>query len=316
MTRLDIAPYDGSSGPLPGSVPTTVIVLTRDEEVNIERCLASAAWADQVVVVDSGSADGTAALARTLGALVLDTEWRGFAAQREWALRNPAVRNEWVFFLDADEWVSPQLASEICDRVRRKTSVAAYRLRFRLVFTGSWIRHCGWYRGSWLVRLLRRSNCRYDTSERFGERALVDGPVGTLHNDIVDEDLKGLAAWMGKHVRYAQLEAERRWRRPGLRARLATIRGGRRAVPRVRSLLREVVYPAVPAKPVALFLYMYLVRLGFLDGRAGLRFCLLHAWHEHNVGVLLAARRGGQQQRRSIIDSPMTRHGVFGHIDR
>ena len=110
MTRLGLRPYRTGDDPPPRSVPVTVVVLTRDEEVNIARCLASVAWADQVVVIDSGSADETVPLARSLGADVVEQPWLGFSGQREFALRLPEVRNDWVYFVDADEWVSPQLA--------------------------------------------------------------------------------------------------------------------------------------------------------------------------------------------------------------
>lgn len=295
MTNLGLSRYDGGSGPPPGSVPVTVIVLTKDEEVNIQRCLASAAWAAQVIVVDSGSRDATRDLARACGAEVLDHEWHGFAAQREWALRHPDVRHDWLLFLDADEWVSVQLASEIGDRIRDE-AVAAYRFRYRLVFAGTWIRHCGWYRDSWLVRLIRRSRCRYDFSEQFAERVHVDGTVRTLHNDLVDDDLKGLTEWMHKHVRYAELEARRRLGRPPIRTRMASARDSGRTAPIGRYILKHIVFPAVPAKPLALFVYMYVLRWGFLDGGVGLRFCLLHAWHEHNIGVLLATNRRARQR--------------------
>jgi glycosyltransferase involved in cell wall biosynthesis len=309
---LGLSPYDGTSGPPPGSVPVAVIVLAKDEEPNIERCLASAAWAAQRIVVDSGSRDATRELARRHGAHVVRTGWRGFAGQREWALRLFVLRHDWVFFLDADEWVSTDLAAEI-DRVVGEAAgnASAYRLRYRLVFAGRWIRHCGWYRGSWIVRLMRRSRCGYRAAERFAERVIVDGPIGTLRHDLVDEDRKGVAAWMRKHVGYAELEAARRSNRPPLRARIALLGDRRRGVAWVRYLLKEVVYPAVPGKPLALFGYMYLIRLGFLDGRAGLRFCLLHAWHEHNVGTLLAARRRKPSATR-MSSHPRPRETVAG----
>ena len=113
MTRLNLRPYQAGDDPTPGSVPLSVIVLTLNEEPNIRRCLASVGWADQVVVVDSGSADGTVSVARSLGAEVVEQPWLGFSAQREYALRLPLLRHDWVYFVDADEWVSPQLATEI-----------------------------------------------------------------------------------------------------------------------------------------------------------------------------------------------------------
>ena len=106
------------------------------------------AWADQVVVVDSGSTDGTVPIARSLGADVVEQPWLGFSGQREFALRllTPARLG---LLRDADEWVSPQLAA----RSRQLVPAARLCQRLRLVFQGTWIRHCGWYGGSWIVRL-------------------------------------------------------------------------------------------------------------------------------------------------------------------
>ena len=286
MTRLNLRPYRPGDDPPPGSVPVSVVVLTLNEEPNIRRCLASVAWADQVVVLDAGSTDGTVPAALSLGAEVVEQPWLGFSAQRECALRLPQVRNDWVYFVDADEWVSPQLAAEVAGRLK-VPDCAAFSYRLRLVFMGTWIRHCGWYSGSWVVRLMDRRYTKWDGS-LFGERACVDGPVRRLDNDIVDEDRKGLAAWLHKHVRYAQLECERRGGAAGPRERLRALRDGQSSRPMVRSLLKEVIFPGVPAKPAALFLYMYVARLGFLDGVAGLRFCCYHAWFEMSVSALHA----------------------------
>lgn len=305
MTKLGLRPYRAGDDPAPGSVPVSVVVLTRDEEVNIRRCLASVGWADQVVVVDSGSTDDTAAIATGLGAEVVEQPWLGFPGQREFALRLPSLRHDWVYFVDADEWVSPQLASEIAGhlsgappagvpgtppaRVPGAPSCAAFAQRFRLVFGGTWIRHCGWYDGSWIVRLVDRRCAKFDGG-LVGERAHVDGPVRRLRYDLVDEDRKGLAAWLHKHVRYAELEAERRGRPPPLSRRLRAAASRSDTAPLIRVVLKDVIFPSVPARPAALFIYMYIIRLGVLDGLAGLRFCFFHAWFEATVNALRAAR--------------------------
>jgi glycosyltransferase involved in cell wall biosynthesis len=288
MTRLNLRPYRAGDDPPPRSVPVSVVVLTRDEETNIERCLASAGWADQVVVIDSGSADQTVPLAKSLGADVVTQPWLGFPGQREFALRLPMVRHDWVYFVDADEWVSPQLAAEISARLNAPTC-AAYAHRLRLVFQNTWIRHCGWYPGSWVVRLVDRRFTKYDGS-LVGERAQVDGPVHRLDCDIVDEDRKGLASWLHKHVRYAELEQQRRGRPApwGERLRRFWSRDPADTRPLSRIILKDLVFPAVPARPLMMFIYMYVIRLGVLDGRAGLRFCFFHAWYQVTVSALQA----------------------------
>jgi glycosyltransferase involved in cell wall biosynthesis len=288
MTRLGLRPYRCGDDPPRGSVPLSVVVLTRDEEANIARCLDSVAWADQVIVVDSGSTDRTVPIARSRGADVVEQAWLGFSGQREFALRLPDIRHDWVYFVDADEWVSPALASEIADRLRAP-DCAAFSHRFRLVFMNTWMRHSGWYSGSWIVRLVDRRYTKYDGS-LVGERACVNGPVGRLANDIIDEDCKGLARWLHKHVRYAELELEKRSQPAPLRERVRQFRdrdrGDTRPLP--RAVLKDLVLPSVPARPLAVFLYMYLFRLGLLDGRAGLRFCFFHAWYQATVSALAA----------------------------
>lgn len=284
MSALGFGPYDGSSGPAIRSVPVTALVLARDEEVNIVRCLRSLRWCAQVVVVDSGSTDDTVALAEQEGAEVVHQPWLGFARQRETALRLDVVRHDWIYFVDADEWVSTALAQEVAEALPGRHD--AYRQRFRLVFQGRWIEHCGWYDGSWVIRLGRRSAMSFASSEIVGERADVHGSVSFLSCDIVDEDLKGLTAWLRKHVGYAEVEAVRRLSiQAPLSARLRAWRAGQRAGRSAgRSFAKDVVLPAVPAKPVLIFAYMYLLRGGFKDGRAGLVFCLLHSWYELVVG--------------------------------
>ena len=288
MTRLGLRPYREGDDPPPRSVAVSVVVLTRDEEVNIARCLASVAWADQVVVVDSGSTDDTVPIARSLGADVVEQPWLGFSGQREFALRLPEVRHDWVCFVDADEWISPQLATEMATELT-SPGCASFALRFRCVFQGKWIRHCGWYGGSWIVRLVDRRYTKFDGS-LVGERVRVDGHVRRLANDIVDEDHKGLAAWLHKHVRYAELEARNRGRPASLPERLRRVRSrdDSDTRPLTRAILKDIIFPSVPAKPVALFVYMYVVRLGLLDGHAGLCFCFFHAWYEATVRALQA----------------------------
>jgi hypothetical protein len=281
----------GGDAAAPGSVPVTAIILARDERVNIERAVRSVGWCAQVVVVDSGSTDGTRALARAAGATVWQEPWRGFARQREWAMRAPWVHHDWVFFLDADEWVPVELAAEIATRLGTEDA-AAYTQRRRLVFLGRWIAHCGWYTNSWQARLLDRRRASFAAAEDYGERASVAGPVRRLAADLVDEDGKGLTDWLHKHVRYAELEARRAQAArttPARALRRALASGGHSTRPLARTLAKDVVLPLLPARPLATFAYMYLLRRGWRDGPAGLVFCLYHAWYALTVEVLTHA---------------------------
>lgn len=286
MTKLGLRPYRSGDQPARRSVPVAVIILTWNEEVNIRRCIQSVGWASQVVVIDSGSTDQTISIARSLGAETIENPWLGYSGQREFALRLPQLLHDWVYFVDADEWVSPELAAEIDEQLRSPAS-AGFAHRFRIVFQGRWIRHCGWYSGSWIVRVMDRRHARFDYNA-VGERAHIDGRVCRLTNDIVDNDLKGLAPWLRKHVHYAELEAERRARPHSLRQQLSILQDPGYSGRKSRTVLKEIIFPRLPARPVALFAYMYILRLGFLDGIPGLRFCFYHAWYQAVVSSLQA----------------------------
>lgn len=295
----------------PRSVPVTGIILAQDERLTIERAVRSLDWCTQVVVVDSGSTDGTQDIARSAGATVWEERWRGFAGQREWAMRQPQIEHDWVFFLDADEWIPADLAAEIACRVGTE-DCAAYTQRRRLVFLGRWIAHCGWYTNSWQARLLDRRFSSFAQADEYGERAEVRGRVLRLSGAIVDEDAKGLANWLRRHVGYAELEA---WGRstsaaPLVQIRAALSRNSTSTRPLTRTLAKDVVFPLLPAKPVMKFVYMYFLRAGWRDGRAGLLFCIYHAWHELNIGVLLRAIRAGQPPPETATSAPTTKAGV------
>lgn len=301
MSALPFGPYQRGDEPVAGAAPITAVVLTKNEAVNIERCVGSLRWCEQVLVVDSGSTDETVDLARAAGAEVVHQPWLGYAGQREFALRHPTVRHDWVYFVDADEWVSAALAREVAAAVSQERWVA-YGQRFRLVFLGKWIQHCGWYKGSWIVRLGRRDAMSYDASTPLGERASVVGEVGRLSHDLVDEDHKGLAAWLHKHVSYAEAESVRRTSRAGgIAARLRAARTETAQRHWTRVYAKDVVYPSIPAKPAALFCYMYLLRGGWRDAHQGLVFCLLRAWHELVIQELSRKSSADRQPAAQVV---------------
>jgi glycosyltransferase involved in cell wall biosynthesis len=271
------------------SVPVSVLIPTLNEELNLPECLASVEWADQVCVVDSFSHDRTLAIAREHGAGVVQHTFENYARQKNWALECLPLRHEWVLILDADERVPPDLAAEIASAIA-STRWAGYYLNRRFFFLGRWIRHAGWY-PSWNLRLFRRRLGRYE-DRPVHEHVVLDGPVGYLRHDLVHLDRRPLSAFIDRHNRYSTLEAEARLaaeRRPGGQERLSPRLLG--APVERKRFLRERVWPRLPCKPLVLFVYMYLVRRGFLDGRPGLALCVFHAWQEFVVGMKLAELR-------------------------
>ncbi|MDQ3810223.1 MAG: glycosyltransferase family 2 protein [Chloroflexota bacterium] len=270
--------------------PLSVLVPTLDEELNLPECLDSVAWADQVFVVDSFSHDRTVELAWERGAHVVQHAFESYSRQKNWALDTLPIRHGWVLIVDADERVTPPLRAEIEGLLAGEPTCAGYYINRRFIFLNTWIRHAGWY-PSWNLRLFRHGLGRYEDRD-VHEHVVLDGPAGYLRHDLLHLDRRPLEAFIARHNRYSTLEAAARHRAatsPPDRARLRAALFG--APVERKRFLRERVWPGVPAKPLVLFLYMYVARRGFLDGRAGLALCLFHAFQEFMVGLKLAELR-------------------------
>jgi glycosyltransferase involved in cell wall biosynthesis len=270
-------------------VPVSVLVPTLDEELNLPDCLQSVSWADEVFVVDSYSHDRTLAIARAHGAHVVQHAFESYSRQKNWALDTLPFRNEWVLILDADERVTPELRCAI-ERAVASGAYDGYYLNRRVFFLGTWIRHAGWY-PSWNLRLFRHRLGRYDDRE-VHEHVVLNGRVGYLEADLLHVDRRGLEAFIARHNRYSTLEAIARRKAERDAPDRARLPVSLLASPVQRKrFLRERVWPRVPGKPLALFVYMYVLRRGFLDGRAGFVLCVFHAFQEFMVGLKLAELR-------------------------
>ncbi len=280
------------------TAPVSVLVPTLDEELNLPDCLDSVRWADEVFVVDSFSHDRTVDIARERGAQVVQHPFESYSRQKNWALDTLPFRNEWVLILDADERVSPELQCEIQSTVT-VADCAGYYLNRRVIFLGTWIRHAGWY-PNWNLRLFRHQLGRYDGRE-VHEHVVLNGPAGYLRHDLLHLDQRGLEAFVARHNRYSTLEAAARFKAERDAPDRARLPLSLLASPVQRKrLVRERVWPRIPAKPLALFVYMYVLRRGFLDGRAGLALCVFHAFQEFMVGLKLAELRRLSSQRSGV----------------
>jgi glycosyltransferase involved in cell wall biosynthesis len=266
-----------------------VLVPTLDEELNLPECLASLAWADEVVVVDSYSRDRTVEIARAWGADVVQHPFESYSRQKNWALDTLPWRNEWLLIVDADERVTPELAEEI-QQVVQAPACAGYYLNRRFIFLGRWIAHAGWY-PSWNLRLFRHALGRYDDRD-VHEHVVLDGPAGYLRNDLLHLDRRGLEAFISRHNRYSSLEARARLKIEQRATDVPRLRASLLGAPVERKrFIRERIWPYVPARPLALFLYMYVLRRGFLDGGPGFALCVFHAFQEFMVGLKVAELR-------------------------
>jgi len=246
------APHAKDAG-APGRATLSVCVIAGNEEDRIGDCLASVAWADEIVVVDSRSADRTAEIARGRGARVIVRDWPGYVAQKNFALEQAMC--DWVLCLDADERVSPRLAESVRGvLVENPAAVAGYRMARRTFYLGRWILHGGWY-PDWKLRLVRRGRARWGGVDPH-DRLDADGPVGTLPGDIEHHTYRDIADHLRTIDRFTTI---------GARELHARGRGG--------AAWRMAVHP--PAK----FLKMYLLKAGFLDGRPGFVVAVLGGYY-------------------------------------
>ncbi len=252
------APVVAAAGPAgrPGATPVpgtlSAVVVALNEEARLRACLASVAWADEIVVVDAGSQDRTVAIAREFTDRVVVRPWPGFAAQKNFGLEQ--ARGDWILSVDADEQVSPELREEIGAVLAGGGRHAGYAVPRRNIFLGQWIRHGGLY-PDWQVRLFRRGRGRF-VERAVHESVRIDGPVGRLRGHLVHASYRDVADFLERANRYSTLAAEE-LRRQGARAGAGQL------------VLR----------PLGRFLAMYLFRGGFLDGRKGLLLAALYAYY-------------------------------------
>jgi glycosyltransferase involved in cell wall biosynthesis len=221
----------------------SVITLALNEEHNIAECLSGVQWANELIVVDSGSVDKTVEVAKRFTDKVLRVEWKGYGATKNFALQHAS--SEWVLWLDADERVTPELAKEMQSLLdRNEASVGGYTVARRAFFLGKWIRYGGWYPGR-VMRLFRRGKARF-TETNVHEQLVVDGDTGALRNDLLHYTDPTLYHYFDKFNKYTSLAAKDMM----ARGRTGSL---------VDLLLR----------PPFMFTKMFLFRLGFLDGIHG-----------------------------------------------
>jgi len=273
--------------PQSDTVPLSVLIPTRNEERNLAACIGSVAWADDIVVLDSGSTDRTADIARELGARIVEREFDDFSTHKNWALAQIDFRNGWILLLDADERITPGLADEIRAVVGSAGTdgPAGYYLARRTVFAGRWLRHGGVW-PDYNLRLLRRGHGRYE-DRAVHEHMMLDGPAGYFREPLLHDDDKGLERFFERHNTYTSLEAVEivRARRKGGAGR-AVLRGDLAARgPARRRALKTFAQRWLPFRPLCVFLYMYVLRAGFLDGRAGFRYAVLKMFFEYQIAL-------------------------------
>jgi glycosyltransferase involved in cell wall biosynthesis len=280
MTSEKSAPPDGNDRGDTNRL-YSVLILTYNEADNIRRCLDSLTDCDDIVVLDSYSADGTGEYVSTRPARLFQRTFDTFAGQRNWALDNVSFKHSWVLHLDADECMTPALHREIGGVVSRDEK-SAYLVANKLMFMNRWIRHASMY-PYYQARLLRRGESRFEQRGHGQTLGQATRGVGTLREPYIHHNFsKGISDWITRHNRYSSDEATRVVSRDGSfgRAIRNALAGG---TPQDRQQGRKQVVDFLPARPLVRFAYLYLWKLGFLDGAAGFHYCCLIAIYDYFI---------------------------------
>ncbi|MBN1384999.1 MAG: glycosyltransferase family 2 protein [Elusimicrobia bacterium] len=225
----------------------SVVIITKNEQDDLPYCLENVKWADEIIVVDSGSTDTTVDTAKRFGAKVFERKWEGYGIQKNFAI-DKAV-NKWVLSIDADEVISPELQREIKEIIKGSDDYVAFKIPRKLIFQGKFLRWGGCY-PDYQIRLFRKGKARFNL-DLVHEKLDVDGKIGRLKNSLEHHSYKNLSDYFERFNRYTTLNALKRFDNKN------------------KFYLWQYLY--APIK----FIKIYFLKLGFLDGSAGLNWALL-----------------------------------------
>src|SRR6266481_3596557 len=263
-------------------LPVSVIVPVRNEARNLPRCLDSLARFGEVYVIDSQSTDDTIAIAQSRGAKVVQFHYAGgWPKKRQWAMDTLPFAHDWILLLDADEVLTPELVGEI-HRALQNPGVDGYFIRLQMYFLGRVLRHCD--ASFWKLSLFRKGRGRFEcrlmdqdasmADMEIHEHVVVDGTTADLRNALVHHNVDSLSRYILKHNEYSNWEARVLQQPEGCPTEMTADLFGTQA--QRRRWLKRNLY-RLPGSPVLLFLYRYVLRLGFLDGVPGLIYCTFQA---------------------------------------
>ena len=267
----------------------TIIVLTYNEAENLPRCLESIAGFGEIIVVDSGSDDGTQQIAQTAGARVYEHSFESFARQRNWAMENCDLQSEWVLFLDADEVATPEFRRAVTDVVQTThNSVAGFYCCWKMMLDWRWLRHSDSF-PKWQLRIVRRDRADFIDSGHGQKEGRIDGELGYVREPYLHYALsKGWEAWWAKHNQYSDEEVADR------SSRSASWRELFSKDPSRRNRALKPILGRLPAWPLLRFLHMYILKGGFLEGREGFAYCASMGWYEYLIRAKMRELRPNQ----------------------
>ena len=266
----------------------SVLILTKNEQQDLPGCLASVAWSDDIHIFDSGSTDETVGIAKQAGAKVTVRDYGGSklafggdeGSHRTWGLRNIAYKYPWVFVIDADERMTPELVEAVKQAAAQSAGKVAYSAQRRDFFLGTWLKHV--QTSPFYVRLLRPEKVHY---ERLINCVLVpDGEVGSVAGYLDHFPFsKGMNQWLDRHNGYSRFEAQQIVANRVKGETFSITKAFTRKDFHERRYHQKELFYRLPLRPVIKFLLLYIGKRGFLDGRAGLTYAMLQSIYEYFI---------------------------------
>lgn len=259
----------------------SILILTLNEETNIGSCLDTLAWCDDIVVLDSFSQDQTVQIAKAKGARVFQRRFDDYASQRNYGLKSISYSNQWILMVDADERWPDTIYDEIRDALDNNSDdISLYYFRRKDMFMGRWLRRSSGY-PTWAGRLVKPD--KVTVRRGINEEYCSDGGKGYLQSHFIHYPFnKGIAFWIERHNRYSSIEAETQIQESRKEIRLLDLFS---PDPTVRRKVHKRLAFRIPFRPILVFLYLFFVRFGFLDGKPGSTYCTLRAIYEYMIDL-------------------------------
>lgn len=258
----------------------SVLILTKNEQQDLPGCLQSVAWSDDIHVYDSLSTDKTVEIAEQFGAKVTKRPFDNWAAHQNWGLRNIPFKHPWVFYIDADERMTPELVAAVQAAVQSDQGNVAFSVQRRDFFLNTWLKHV--QASPFYMRLFRPEKMRYE--RLVNPISIADGPVGQVSGYLDHHPFsKGVGHWVDRHNSYSRLEAEQIIANRRQNAGFSLLKAFVAKDFHERRFHQKELFYRLPLRPFIKFLLLYVGKRGFLDGRAGLRYAMLQAIYEYMI---------------------------------
>jgi glycosyltransferase involved in cell wall biosynthesis len=258
----------------------SVLILTKNEQQDLPGCLESVAWSDDIHVYDSMSTDDTVAIAERFGAKVTQRPFDNWAAHQNWGLQNIQFKYPWVFYIDSDERMTPELVKSVQAAVESASDEVAFRLQRRDFFLGTWLKHV--QSSPFYMRLFKPEKMRYE--RLVNPISIADGPVGEVSGYLDHFPFsKGIGHWVDRHNSYSRFEAQQIVENRKNQATFSLKKAFTAKDFNERRFHQKELFYRLPFRPLIKFLILYFAKRGFLDGRAGFTYAMLQSIYEYFI---------------------------------